>query len=113
MQQNLVASHHKRVGCEACERAPAAFLCKVDYCCFVPPAMLASILQPLGPSSPTCPNYSHSRRYGPPTVDTVGGDSMMIGGPTGEDMEDDGFLSLTQDADDTTIDEETKMKQLP
>ncbi|MCD7463853.1 Zinc finger protein [Datura stramonium] len=106
---SLVASRHKRVWvCEACERAPAAFLCKVDAA-----SLCASCDADIHSANPLARRHQRvpiipipGTLYGPPTVDTVGGDSMMIGGPTGEDMEDDGFLSLTQDADDTTIDEE-------
>ncbi|KAH0700566.1 hypothetical protein KY285_014807 [Solanum tuberosum] len=106
---SLVASRHKRVWvCEACECAPAAFLCKADAA-----SLCASCDADIHSANPLA--HRHHRipiipipgtLYGPPAVDTVGGDSMMIGGSTGEGTEDDGFLSLTQDADDTTIDEE-------
>ncbi|CAN4079545.1 unnamed protein product [Withania somnifera] len=105
----LAASRHERVWvCEACERAPAAFLCKADAASLCPscdadihsanPLACRHHRVPIMPITGTL--------YGPPAVDTIGGGSMMIGGTTGEGTEDDGFLSWTQDADDTTIDEE-------
>ncbi|NP_001316711.1 CONSTANS 3 [Solanum lycopersicum] len=106
---SLVTSRHKRVWvCEACERAPAAFLCKADAA-----SLCASCDADIHSANPLA--HRHHRipiitipgtLYGPPAVETVGGDSMMISGSTGEGTEDDGFLSLTQDADDTIIDEE-------
>ncbi|KAM3363646.1 zinc finger protein CONSTANS-LIKE 2-like [Capsicum galapagoense] len=106
---SLVASRHKRVWvCEALEHAPAAFLCKADAASFC--ASCDADIQSANPLAhlhhcvPIMP--IPGTLSGPPAVDTVGGGSMMIGGTTGECTEDDGFLSLTQDADDTTIDEE-------
>ncbi|XP_055805323.1 zinc finger protein CONSTANS-LIKE 2-like isoform X2 [Solanum dulcamara] len=106
---SLVASHHKRVWvCEACERTPAAFLCKADAA-----SLCVSCDADIHSANPLAHSHHHvpiipipGTLYGPPSVDTVGGDSMMIDGSTGEGTEDDRFLSLTQDADDTTIDEE-------
>ncbi|KAJ8567169.1 hypothetical protein K7X08_019377 [Anisodus acutangulus] len=106
---SLVASRHERVWvCEACERAPAAFLCKADAA-----SLCASCDADIHSANPLARRHHRvpimpipGTLYRPPAVDTVGGGSMMIGGATGEGTEDDGFLSMTQDADDTTIDEE-------
>ncbi|KAK4367649.1 hypothetical protein RND71_011441 [Anisodus tanguticus] len=106
---SLVASRHERVWvCEACERAPAAFLCKADAA-----SLCASCDADIHSANPLARRHHRvpimpipGTLYGPPAVDTVGSGSMMIGGPTGEGTEDDGFLSMIQDADDTTIDEE-------
>ncbi|WMV17271.1 hypothetical protein MTR67_010656 [Solanum verrucosum] len=106
---SLMASRHERVWvCEACERAPAAFLCKADAA-----SLCASCDADIHSANPLARRHHRvpimpipGTLYGPPAVHTVSGGSMMIGGTTGEGTEDDGFLSLTQDADDTTIDEE-------
>ncbi|XP_009630583.1 zinc finger protein CONSTANS-LIKE 2 [Nicotiana tomentosiformis] len=108
---NLVASRHERVWvCEACERAPAAFLCKADAA-----SLCASCDADIHSANPLARRHHRvpimpipGTLYGPPAVDTLSGGTLMIGGPEGDATEDDGFLSLTQDADDTTIDEEDK-----
>ncbi|XP_015065855.1 zinc finger protein CONSTANS-LIKE 2-like [Solanum pennellii] len=106
---SLMASRHERVWvCEACERAPAAFLCKADAA-----SLCASCDADIHSANPLARRHHRvpimpipGTIYGPPAVHTISGGSMMIGGTTGEGTEDDGFLSLNQDADDTTIDEE-------
>ncbi|KAM3363647.1 zinc finger protein CONSTANS-LIKE 2 isoform X1 [Capsicum galapagoense] len=105
----LEASRHERVWvCEACECAPAAFLCKADAA-----SLCASCDADIHSANPLARRHHRvpimpipGTLYGPPAVDIVGDDSMIIGEPRGDSTENYGFLHLTKDEDDMTIDEE-------
>ncbi|CAN4079544.1 unnamed protein product [Withania somnifera] len=81
-------------------RAPATFLCKEDAA-----SLCTSYDGDIHSANPLVRRH-HRTLFGPPAVDNAGCGSAMIGGPTGKTTEDYGFLSLSQDVDDKTIDKE-------
>nr|GMD56877.1 zinc finger protein CONSTANS-LIKE 2 [Ipomoea batatas] len=103
---NTVAGRHERVlVCEACESAPATVICKADAA-----SLCAACDSDIHSANPLARRHHRvpilpisGTLYGPPTSNPCRESSMMVG-LTGDAAEDNGFL--TQDAEETTMDED-------